>query len=366
MEQSCETLLPMLPVTPLVWRSVFCALVCGFAATAFAIPEDWKDKQGTKFFGEPTELLGPFVVFRTSRDTGHRVALQLLTPRDCVRVNQALQDKPARAPKWSDAKGEATRELINRVVRVEAGRVVPADLATRPEPAAIVVFYVSNAESESRDMLKGAMEPFKKLQKDFPGMVEGVMYGFDHTKSDHISMAESLQVPWLLTDFYEQGSLDSLNRFLPESSFIMVLSREGVPLFTLTNSTAEEVVRLFSDLSGLLELTRSDNPKGWSALGYYWSVVQPVKYATGKADPLLVGNPLAAPGLVQRKVLRFDADIKVRADGQVTDVKVMPNPQLPETMAGPIADGLKKAVFVPAVRDGTFVDGVYRYQFRAP
>lgn len=355
----------MFRLPSLVVHCVVIASALVIASSGFSKSEDWKDTQGNKFHGEPSELWGPIAVFRTSRDTGRRVAVQLLAPEDCVRLHEGLRDKPARANQWSHATGEAARELIGRVMRVEKGALVAADLAHRPEPGVIIAFYVNQANKDSWEMMNAALAPFAKLQQSYPGLVEGVMYGVQHTKTDHASMAVGLNVPWLVTDFYEQGYLDSFNRFLPEEYRMMVLTREGVPLFSADKPTPAEVAAVFSDLSGFLDLVRPENPKGWAARGYYLSVVQPVIFAHGHADPVLVGNPLMAEGLKQRKVLRFDADILVGADGKVTEVKMKKDELLPEKMSAPIADGLKKAVFVPAVQDGKFVDGAYRYHFDA-
>lgn len=352
-------------ITSVLFSAAILASVSAFAPAAFSKAEDWQDTQGMKFHGEPTELLGPFAVFRTSRNTGLRVALHLLTPADCVRVYEGLKNQPARAEKWANATGEATHELINRVLRVDKDQLVPVNFATRPEPAVLVVFYVNNEEPESWDLLRDASAPFIKLQHDFPGQVEGVMYGIRHKKTEHTSMAMSLKVPWLVTDFYEQGSLNSLNQFVPDSCILMVLTRDGVPLFSVEKPTTATVTHLFGELSSFLDLVRPENPKGWSPRGYYWSAVQPVVHAHDHADPVLVGNPLMAQGLIQRKVFRFDAEIHVSADGSITGVKTLPNDLLPDKMAAPISDGLKKAVFVPAVQDGKFVDGVYLYHFRA-
>jgi hypothetical protein len=35
-------------------------------------------------------------------------------------------------------------------------------------------------------------------------------------------------------------------------------------------------------------------------------------------------------------------------------------------MVGPLGDALKRAVFVPAVDSGKYVDGTYAYQIRVP
>lgn len=355
----------MFSVTPPALCLLLVTSVSLFLPSAFCKPEDWQDTQGNRFRGEPTELFGPFAVFRTGRNTGRRVALQSLSRQECVRLYEALANKPPRGNTWASATGETTHELVGRVLQVDKDDLIPVDFSRRPEPEIVVVLYVSNGERDSWDVLTDASAPFLKLQHDFPGMVEGVMYGLRHSKAEHKNMATSRKVPYLVTDFYDQGSLDTLNRFLPHLYSIMVLSREGVPLFSADQPDKAAIDGLFAELRGLLDLSRPENPKSWPGRGYYWTTVQTFLHAQGHGDPILVGNPLVAHGLVQRKVFRFDAQIQVGADGTAYQVTMMPDDLLPEKMAAPIAEGLKKAVFVPAIQDGKFVEGVYLYHFQA-
>jgi len=350
--------------------SAFCCVVIALFCSclppaASAKMEEWQDLQGNKFTGEPTELIGPFAIFRTGKVTGRRVALQLLAPQDCVRLNEALRNKPPRADKWANATGEATHELIGRVMQVNHDSLVPADLVSRPEPAVLLAVYSANAERFSWDMLTDAVPLFAKLRDTFPGQVDAVMYGVRHNQTEHLNMAISRNVPWLVTSFYEQGLLDTLNRFVPDAYSLVAFSRDGVPLFMANHPDTAATEQLFRDVSAFLDLIRPENPKSWAARTYYWKTVRPFEYSHGHADPMLIGNPLVKQGLVQRHVFHFEAEIQVAADGQVKDVKVLPDDMLPEKMAAPIADGLKKAVFVPAIQDGTFVDGLYLYHFRA-
>jgi hypothetical protein len=114
----------------------------------------------------------------------------------------------------------------------------------------------------------------------------------------------------------------------------------------------------------LLDLLRPENRRSWKDRAYYLSVVQPVAYATGHCDPLLVGNPVIAEGLKQRRIFRFDAAVHVAAGGGVTQVVFPPDTTLSPDIAGAIAGAFEKvAVFVPAVDNGKFVDGVYAYHF---
>lgn len=355
----------MLRVAPVVF---FCVLFAFGSDHAWSAPvklEEWRDLQGNQFKGEPTEVLGPFALFRTGLKTGRRVPLQNFAPPDCVRLNEALRGKPMRADKWANATGDVTHELIGRLMQVDRDKLVRVDLAARPEPAVLIVIFAANAEHYSWDMLTDAEPLFTKLRDTYPGMVEGVMYGVRHNQTEHLSMALTRKVPWLVTDFFEQGLLNNLNRFVPETYSILVLSRDGVPLFLEDHPDTAATTKIFNDVSALLDLMRPENPKAWAPRTHFLNAARQVEFTQGHADPLLVGNPLMKQGLVQRKVFRFEAEIQVTAEGRVKEVKMLPDDMLPEKMSAPIAEGLKKAVFAPAIQDGVFVDGVYLYHFRA-
>ena len=61
------------------------ALLAALPAPALAKTSAWKDAAGATFKGEPTEVIGPFAIFRTSGGSGRRVLLRALSPEDCRR-----------------------------------------------------------------------------------------------------------------------------------------------------------------------------------------------------------------------------------------------------------------------------------------
>jgi hypothetical protein len=69
---------------------------CGFPFKAIGKTEEWKDTQGSRFRGEPAEVLGPLALFRTSRNTGRRLPFHVLSPEDCVRFSEQLRNHPGR------------------------------------------------------------------------------------------------------------------------------------------------------------------------------------------------------------------------------------------------------------------------------
>ncbi len=351
----------------------FTFLTCGIIAAAStgglsvaaAKSEPWQDIQDNRFRGEPAEVIGPMALFRTGKTTGRRVMFRQLAPEDCLRFYEQVRALPARAADWAEAKGEISQELRGKVMHLENDHLVPAVLKGRPEPEFFVLFFASHGEGKSWEMIGSAGPAYAKLQRDYPGMVEAVFYGLRHTKAEHMDMAEGMKMSWLVTDFREQRSLETISRFAPGDGYgLVVVNRDGVPLVSSGGENEASVKQAMDELAGLLDLMRPDNPRSWKDRAYYLSIIQPSAYATGHCDPVLVGNPIIAEGMKQRKIFRFDATVQVAADGRVTRVVFAPDASLSPDMATAIGGAFEKAaVFVPAVENGKFVDGVYAYHF---
>ncbi|PTY03712.1 hypothetical protein DB347_20995 [Opitutaceae bacterium EW11] len=328
--------------------------------------EDWTDTQGGKFRGDPAEVLGPLALFRTSQTTGRHLAFHFLSAEDCVRFYERAKEAPARADDWSQAKSSVSAELKGRVSRLVDGKLVSAELKGR-EPEFYVVFYASSGAGDSWGMLGNAGEPYKKLKSVVPEEFEAVFFGIRHDVIAQTNMAKTMNVPWLVCDLRDEDLITSLSRFVPNEGFSMVIvTRTGVPLLAAAQPDANKVKEMFAGLAGFLDALRPENPQTWQDRQHYLKAVQAVSHPQGYTGPVLVGNPLRADGLVQRKVFRFNASIKVAADGSVTEVTMQPDELLPEKMSAPIAGALKKAMFVPAVQDGKYVDSEYTYHFEAP
>lgn len=338
--------------------------VCGLSSVASAKSEEWQDTQGNKFRGEPAEVIGPVAFFRTGPVTSRRLPLHLLPPEECVRLNEQLRTHPARADDWAAAKGAMTQELAGNVLRLENNKLVPAVLKGRPEPEFYIVLYGSHGEDRAWQMIDDVLPAYDKFQHDYPGAVEALFYGTSDTAYDHVDMATSKKMPWLITDFHSQHAMTLISPFVPGSKYgIVVMNRDGVPLLSSPGDTKAAVQQAMDELGALLDTMRLENPRFWPDRLYYFMAVQPATFKQGHADPMLVGNPLLANGLRQRAVYSFDATIDVAADGSVTGATVSPGGDLPPKMAAPLGDALRKTVFVPAVDNGKFVAGVYHYHF---
>ena len=355
---------------PRVSRLVILAVAgCGLGLTAAAKMEEWKDSQGSAFRAEPAGSLGPFAIFRSSPTTGRRLAWRFLTPPDCVRFYEQTKARPGRTDDWAKAAGLITREMIGNVRRVEGEKLVDVDVKGRPEPEIVIVFFVSNGIGPSWGMLGHSAPAVEKLRQNFPGQVEGLLFGMRHSVLEHAAMAVQMKVTWLVTDMHEQRHLDTIAQFVPsEGEFsLMALTREGVPLFVADSPTEPQMDKFFADLTALLELVKPENPRSWPDRAAYLKAIQPVLYAHGRSEPVLVGNPLVPEALRQRKIHRVDARIEVAADGQVKAVTIGEEGGVPAGLIGPLSDALKKAcLFVPAVENGSFVAATFAYHMEVP
>jgi hypothetical protein len=329
---------------------------------------EWRDAQGAAFKGEPTEVIGPFAIFRTSGNGGRRMLLRGLAPADRLRLYREISARPPRAAHWSEAKGFATGDLAGRLLRVENKKLVRADLAALPEPELLIVLYGSHNDGESWQMVNNFIPTHRRLQRVYPGTIATVFFGVRHDALQHREFATDSFMPWLVADFSEESSMRSLVDFAPrEGTLILLLSREGVPLLS-ARATDLAAMRKFTDkLADLLWLLPTDNARTWEDRLAYGEVVRPLEFATRATGPLLIGNPLRADGLRRYGVKRISAKFDVAADATVTRVALQPDSLVAENLAAPIAETLqKKSVFLPAIDHGTAVAGTYDYVLDIP
>jgi hypothetical protein len=342
-----------------------------FVPALFASSSAWTDTEGTSFKAEPSESLGPLALFRSRFGAGRMVAWRFLPPDECLRFFHEIQHQAGRAGDWTAARGSFSRELAGHVLRLNGGKLVAPDLAGRPEPEFYIIFLANSGVGKSWDMIGHSVEPFQKLRASFPGVVEGVFFGLQHSANDHVEMAKSMNMPWLVTDYSEQYLLPTIIDLAPmgdrEAYGIVVVTWDGVPVFSASSPDDDGVKQVFGKLGALLELMRPGNPRSWPDRAHYLRAIQPELHATDRADPQLVGNPLIPEGLRERKITRVDATFAVAADGSVTTVTIRPDTGVPANMIVPLADALKKAcVMVPAVDHGRFVEGRYHYLMSVP
>lgn len=328
---------------------------------------EWKDTQGAQFKAEPTEIFGPFALFKTGYTTGRRVLLRGLSADDCVRFHRETATRSPRARSWAQAKGVATKEVIGRALRVQEGKLVPADLTARPEPEILLLFFGSNNDGGTWRAIDDVSAIYRRFQRVAPGRVEIVFIGVRHDQLQHKRIACDTKMPWLVADFNHQPSMGNFMRYAPEEgSALVALSREGVPLASGPTRNTEEIAKLADKLRELFGALDVDNQRGWPDRYRYENFVRPLVYAQSSAAPLLIGNPLRADGLRQYEVARIEAKLTVAADGRVTDVALQPGSILPAAMAEPLTAALRKAPFAPAIENGRAVAGTFNYVFAVP
>ncbi len=344
-------------------------LVLSSSVLCLAKVEPWTDLQGNAFKGEPSEVFGPLAIFRTSSGGSRKLPWRALSPADCVRFIEAVSKKPTRAEDWTKATGDLTSDLIGRLKQRQDGKLIKAQLSGRPEPLLLVAFYVDNSEGKSWDLLGKSSAPFQELAQKYPGQIEGIQLGLNHSKEEHQNMALTMNVPWLLVDFTEQAKVQLLKDYSPAKGefSLEVLSRNGVPVLSASNPTETEMQKVFADLGLLLELQKPTNTRTWADRAYYLTALQPVLHRNDAAGPVLVGDPLVPQGLRERKIFRLEARIEVGADGKATQVTIKDDASISAPVAAALADALKKAaVFVPAVDHGKLVAGTYDYLLEIP
>jgi hypothetical protein len=350
-------------MTPRLPRIASCiailALGLGLASSARALTEEWKDGAGNSFRAWPSAILGPWAVF----DNGTLVPLNALSNEDTLRFHERLKDLPARAPDWKNATSKVSAELYGRLLHYSGNDLVKDDEAGRIEPELYMVFYTTNDKNMTWNMLRRSTpDLYSKLVREHGDMVQGVVFGVGEEMADHFDLAVNTHGEWMYTVFQTEVEMRTLKTTIPTNLYgILVVTRQGVPLFGPDASTEDEVKATFEKLNGMLKHVEGQDTRDWVARAHYYRIVQPVAFAAGHSDPMLMGNPLVASRLRQMKLYKVDATFHVAADGTITSVDMHPGEMSPD-MEKMFSKGFQRGcLFVPAVDNGKFVDGTYEY-----
>jgi hypothetical protein len=337
----------------------FASACCLLTLPASGRSEEWTDAKGGSFEAEPSEILGPWALF----DNGTLIPLNVLSDADCVRFYQRLKDKPARAPDWKNATSKVSAELYDRLLHYKGDDLEKDTEAGRPEPEFFMIFYTTNDKNMTWNMLRRSTpDLYAKLVRDHPDMVQGVVFGVGEEMADHMDLAVNTHGDWMYTLFATEVEMRTLKTMIPTNLYgIVVMTRDGVPLFGPDASTEEQVKAIFDNFQKLLAHAELRDTRDWIARAHYFRAVQPVAFATGHSDPLLMGNPLVPARLRQMKIYKVDATFHVAASGAITAVDIMPG-EMPPNMMAMFSTGFQRGCLcVPAVDNGKFVDGTYAY-----
>jgi hypothetical protein len=344
-------------------RLILCVAIASACATlatrAAARSEEWKNAKGETFKAEPSELLGPWALF----DNGTLVPLSALSEEDSVRFYQGLKDQPARSPDWKTATSKISAELYGRLLHYKGVELENDSESGRPEPEFYMMFFTTGDKNMSWNMLqRSTPDLYSSLIKSYPEMVQGVVFGVGDTIQDQFDISVNTKGDWMFTIFDTEVQMRTLTHLIPTNYYgIVVMTRNGVPLFGPDAATDDQVKDTFKNLTGLLDHMKPTDMKVWMARAHYFHVVQPVAFANGHSDPMLMGNPLVDSMLRKMKIYKLDATFHVAADGKITDVAVTPYDMAPGTVKM-FADGFQRGcLFVPAVDHGKFVDGTFKY-----
>jgi len=335
-----------------------------------AAPSEWTDADGQHFKGEPIDVFGSLALFRTSDELVRRVPLRALSPEDCQRFYRAVSAKPARAARWSEAKGKATSELPGAVIKLDPQyrRTVPADLSTVPEPQLLFLLSGSHSDAASWDMLSNFIPTHIRIQRVYPGVVGTVFFGRAHEPAEHSRMMTEAWSPWLATVYEKQFQMSVLNRRAPrEHAAMQVLTRDGDVLLSDRPAGVVSYRRFVDEFTSLLWCANPANARAWTDVVHYGKAVRPLQFADSATGPQLVGNPLKADGLRQRGIGRVAARLEIDAEGKVTSATLQPGSQVPESLTTQLTDAIvRSAVFLAAIDHGKPVAGGFDYVMEVP
>ena len=352
-------------MNPRLPRLIICvatiAAACCVISSASAKSQEWTNAKGERFTAEPSDILGPWALF----DDSTLLPLSLLSDEDCVRFYQGLKNAPQRAADWKNATSKISAELYSFLLHYKGNDLEGDNENGRPEPEFFIIFYTSDDKVQSWNELgRSTPELYANLVKDYPGLIQGVVFGHpQESMQDYMDVATNTKGDWMFAQFDQEVKMRNLQKMMPTNFYgIVVMTRDGVPLFGPDSLTDEQVQATFQKFRGMLVVMRPENTKGWAARAHYLRAIQPVAYANDKCDPVLVGNPLDEGKLRKMKVLKLTATFQIAADGTVTNVTVDPEGLQPN-MVAMFESGFKRGcLFVPAVDHGKFVEGSYTYK----
>jgi hypothetical protein len=347
---------------------IACGVMLGLEVPVQAKMTQWKDVQGASFRGEPTEILGPFVIFRTAGGGGRRIPARVFSPEECRLIQAEIAQCKPRGVSLAAATGIATSELPGNVLRVEHRTLVPAGLSQQPEPDLLLVLCGSHNDGEGWFMTSNLMPFYWRVRRVYPDLMEAVFLGARHDAAQHREIAINSGMPWLVADFQQQGAMSSFTRFLPreQGANAVLMTREGVPLAAAGAGDAAAVRAFFDQATDLLWLIDPANPVGWPDRLHYMNATRPAQFAQSHADPVLVGNPLRPEKLGGYGVKRVAARLEIAADGRVTPKLLSGPADVPTGLVPAVEMALNGAVIAPAIDHGQPVAGALDYVQEVP
>ncbi len=340
------------------------SLVSVAVADLGAAASEWKDAKGATFKGEPVQMAGPLAVWRTGATSSKFLPARVLSAEDCARFHAAAALRAPRAQKWSEAKGEATREFVGRLQRIEGGKARPVDLTAIPEPELLIVLFASR-RAEGFGTMVDNLGPFaSRMARVYQGRVAAVVMSAWDPGQEPRSLPGGRT--WMMVDPKKQADMKVMSRFVPGGGFFMMLmTREGVPLFGAQGTGVDDVQHFVDGATDMLWQIHPSNPRTARDRAHYLQVARAADFAQGRTPPLLLVDPLRPDALRARGVKRVEAELEVSAAGKIEGARLLPEAEVPEALAGPLTEALKRTPLVlPAVENGVPTAGTARYSLR--
>jgi hypothetical protein len=342
---------------------LFLAILTAVPALAAEKFETWTDAQGKPFKGAAAAIVGPYALFSTGRYSNTLIRLHRMSPADCVRLYEALRDKPARALEWSETQSPLSRQIFDNAYVLKGDKIVKADLSGRPEPELFILVFGWHDHEESREVLGAVRQVYDRVVAQHPGLVEAVFLGVNHDAGQNLHMITESKMPWLVARYEEQKRMQLAMQFAPKDPpSVLILTRLGVIFTNTAKPTKAAAEKTMFDFEALLTLMRSGSAKTALDRKNYLSAVQPVAYRTGHSDPVLIASPFDVDALQRMGLKRVDAMLTIGADHTVTHVDISnQGGALADNLVTALTTGLQRAVFVAAVDNGKFVDSTYEF-----
>lgn len=326
---------------------------------------NWKPTQGERFRGEPAAIMGPLAIFKTGKVTSSRLPLNLLSPADCVRFYNELNEVvPQRADDWADATSRITREMFGATLKLEDGHLNEVSLHERPEPEYVILFTVVYDRKRTWDIMKFAIDEYPALRASYPDDFEAFFFGNRMNDLAYLEVATEINLPWLIRDTADRNRMEHISELLPPGyGQMMLVTRNGVPIVGTRDADEAEINKTMANIKLLLSLDRPGAIGAMKEREYFYRTVQPSAFANGSCDPIIVADPLNIDALNSAGVKRFSATLGVDADGKVTNVEMAADNTLTEELSASLSTALARARFVPAITNGKWVAGTFEYKF---
>jgi hypothetical protein len=250
------------------------------------------------------------------------------------------------------------------MVRLDGGKARPADLAELPEPELMIVLLASR-RAEGFSTIMDNLAPFaSRMARVYQGRVAAVVMSAWDPGQEPRSLPGGRT--WMMVDPKKQMEMKLMARFVPGGGFLMMLmTREGVPLFGSPAENVEDVRRFVDGATDMLWQIHPANPRTARDRAHYLQVTRARDFAQAATPPLLLVDPLRPDALRARGVKRIEAELDVSAAGKIEGARLLPESEMPEALAGPLAEALKRNPFVlPAVENGVPAAGTARYSLK--